>query len=286
MRSLLVLSLLATVGSLSGCAQTWGLGERPPAPPESVDARPPSDAEIVRLEGLADRLEAALAEVEAVLARGEGSWADGDTEVVRESLQGQQERLERRLVLSVALANLRAAIASRQEALAEARSDDPVPSTEPIPADVDEVVRQAEEQVRAARDRRDARSDDDGLPTTSKAEVALDRLTTGERDRKKDKRKAAVVVEQPSSRVELEKALVPHYDALSSCVPKSAGVSRVIVRGRLSADGQLRELRVVEGVSIPAIVGCLTDRLESITVPMPAGASARVVTFPLHFAGP
>ena len=38
-------------------------------------------------------------------------------------------------------------------------------------------------------------------------------------------------------------------------------------------------------MTIPAIVGCLTDRLETITVTMPEGATASVVTFPLHFAG-
>ena len=150
------------------------------------------------------------------------------------------------------------------------------------------MIRQATEQVRTARDRRDARPEGDearhrpgawfSLPSTPHEVAAKEAVV------RKD-RKAAVVA-PPPARADLEQALVPHFDALAACVPNGAGVSRVIVRGRLTADGDLRELRVVEGTTIPAIVGCLTDRLEAITVTMPEGASASVVTFPLHFAKP
>lgn len=288
MRSLVVVSLLLASGCSLGCAQSWGLGDRPPPPASPADSTLLSDPEIARLEALVERLEESLAGVNVELEEGEGSWAESEAEAVRSSLATQQELLERRLVLSVAIANLRAAIASRRQALEDADGGEPLPEVEPIPAEMDDVVRQATEQVRAARDRRDARGGHDEAlaPRRSVPLLSLPsrHAEVVETDRKKD-REAAAVVDPPPARADLERALVPHFDALADCVPKSAGVSRVIVRGRLTADGRLRELRVVEGVAIPAIVGCLTDRLEAIDVPMPEGAAASVVTFPLSFAG-
>jgi len=282
-----------SVVPLAGCAQTWGLGDRTAAVAEPQGAPARSDAEIDRLSTLADELEAALAELDETLAKAEQGWLDADTEEVRSGVAAQQKQLEHRLVLSVALANIRAAIDARRSALEEGR--EPEPGPEPIPATLDEVVEQAEHQVRAARDRLDAdrsilggeRADDpvDGAggrpgwaspPAGGKKE--------GAPRKKDDGRKGAIVVEPPPARVDLQAALMPHFAALQACVPDGAAVKRVIVRGRLSADGQLHEVRVLEGVSIPAIVGCLTDRLETITVAMPEGARGQIVTFPLLFA--
>ena len=273
-----LLSAFVALSGLTGCAQTWGFADRPAAEAAPAPATTLSDPETERLEALATKIESALADVQRTLDEAERSWIDQETPgAVRESLEQQQDPLERRLVLSVALANVRAAIASRREA----PTDTPLPEREPIPTELDAVIRQATEQVRAARDRRDAL---DTSEPPSDTRPPLFSLPTAKEDAPNNRK--AAVVEPPPARADLGKALVPHFDTLAACVPDSAGIARVIVRGRLTADGHLRELRVVEGTAIPAITGCLTDRLEAITVPMPEGAAASVVTFPLHFAGP
>ena len=246
MRPVVVVSLLLVSGGSLGCAQTWGLGDRPPASVAPTDAPPPSDPEIERLEALADRLEQALGEVNEQLDAAEARWGEADTAAVKSSLAGEQDRLERRLVLSVAIANVRAAITSRRAALEEGDGTTPLPESEPLPAELDDVIRQATEQVRAARDRRDARGGEVDGATSRRPEpvFSLPSGVAGEDAAKKKSRKAAAVVGPPPARADLEQALVPHYDALNACVPKSAGVSRVIVRGRLTEDGHLRELRV------------------------------------------
>ena len=69
---MLTVSLLLVSLCSLGCAQTWGLGDRPPPPAAPV--RLPSDAESERLEVLADRLDEALAEVNGQLDAAEASW--------------------------------------------------------------------------------------------------------------------------------------------------------------------------------------------------------------------
>jgi hypothetical protein len=146
--------LAASLSFLGGCVQTWGLAPPPPAAdPRRADDGPatPDDDEVKRLVALAAELDQELVQLEATIAEAQADFDASDPERVREQLGQLQDPLERRLVLSIAIAELRAAIARRRESLA----DGATPPREPIADSAKELLVHAERRVADARARHD-----------------------------------------------------------------------------------------------------------------------------------
>jgi hypothetical protein len=302
MRPLVLIVTLVAAPWLVGCTQTWGLAE--PAPPASDPSDPvvPADPELRRLDALAEAIAQAIEEVEAEIDRAQADWPGEPVEAVRKELEAQQGLLERRLVLSLAAANVQAARQRRLDAL-EQGGDESLPAREPVPDTVDEAVSQAAEQLRTVRDQRDtdARTAKPGRsgPSDEDEPAPLeDKRADGERKKRKRKSErrrqeraggdgarieGAAVVPQPATKVDVAAALTPHFATLAGCVGSGAKGKRVMVRGRLDGQGRFREVRVLSGVSTPAVRACLVERLEAVTVDMPEGSSGMVVTIPLQF---